>query len=222
MVLTGAARFSFGPVDAYYWRLMWPLYAYVHIVVSPNDSSFMSPTRTYIFCIRPYNDDNQLSILLSLLSVKESCLILLQTIPGSIDIDLFKADLLKSFEAIVSVHDLHIWQLSHDKYVSTVHITFQTPNVSHIFRCSIRYAASYEPMSLCVAISLCKSFALWHPFICLAGLQWTGRWVHHYSIAGVIKISNKVATRPFFATRLAFYLRPDRHRFIIRLDASIP
>lgn len=63
--------------------------------------------------------------------VKESCLILLQTIPGSIDIDLFKADLLRNFESIVSVHDLHIWQLTASKYVSTVHITFQTPSVSY-------------------------------------------------------------------------------------------
>lgn len=62
--------------------------------------------------------------------MKESCLILLQTIPGSIDIELFKADLLKSFSDIVSVHDLHIWQLTSSKYVSTVHILFQNPNVS--------------------------------------------------------------------------------------------
>lgn len=62
--------------------------------------------------------------------MKESCLILLQTIPGSIDIDLFKADLLKSFKDIVNVHDLHIWQLSANKYVSTVHILFHDPNVS--------------------------------------------------------------------------------------------
>ena len=63
-------------------------------------------------------------------SVKEACLILLQTIPNTIDIELFKADLLKSFDDIVNVHDLHIWQLTASKYVSTVHIIFQNPNVS--------------------------------------------------------------------------------------------
>lgn len=65
------------------------------------------------------------------LIVKESCLILLQTIPASIDIELFKADLLKTFDDIVSVHDLHIWQLTSSKYVSTVHILFNNPNVSN-------------------------------------------------------------------------------------------
>lgn len=62
--------------------------------------------------------------------MKESCLILLQTIPATIDIELFKADLLKTFDDIVSVHDLHIWQLTSSKYVSTVHILFHNPNVS--------------------------------------------------------------------------------------------
>lgn len=65
--------------------------------------------------------------------MKESCLILLQTIPGTIDIEIFKADLLKTFDDIVSVHDLHIWQLTASKYVSTVHILFQDPIVSTIY-----------------------------------------------------------------------------------------
>lgn len=64
------------------------------------------------------------------LIVKESCLILLQTIPASIDIEVFKADLLKTFDDIVSVHDLHIWQMTSEKYVSTVHILFHNPIVS--------------------------------------------------------------------------------------------
>lgn len=64
------------------------------------------------------------------LIVKESCLILLQTIPASIDIEVFKADLLKTFVDIVSVHDLHIWQMTTEKYVSTVHILFHNPIVS--------------------------------------------------------------------------------------------
>lgn len=63
-------------------------------------------------------------------TVKESCLILLQTIPASIDIEVFKADLLKTFDDIVSVHDLHIWQMTSSKYVSTVHILFHNPMVS--------------------------------------------------------------------------------------------
>lgn len=62
--------------------------------------------------------------------MKESCLILLQTIPDTIDIEQFKTDLMKSFTEIVSVHDLHIWQLTASKCVSTAHIIFKNPNVS--------------------------------------------------------------------------------------------
>lgn len=71
-------------------------------------------------------------LFICILTVKESCLILLQTIPASIDIEVFKADLLKTFDDIVSVHDLHIWQMTSSKYVSTIHIHFHNPMVSFI------------------------------------------------------------------------------------------
>lgn len=61
--------------------------------------------------------------------MKESCLILLQTIPGSIDIGIFERQLVTKFPEIISYHDLHIWQLSAHKYVSTVHIKFQNPKL---------------------------------------------------------------------------------------------
>lgn len=57
--------------------------------------------------------------------MKEAGLILLQTIPATIDIDVFKTDLLKSFTEIMNVHDLHVWQLTGSKYVSTAHIIFE-------------------------------------------------------------------------------------------------
>lgn len=63
------------------------------------------------------------------LSVRESCLILLQTIPDSIDMEIFERTLVSKFPEILSYHDLHIWQLSANKYVSTVHITFQSPKL---------------------------------------------------------------------------------------------
>uniref|UniRef100_U5EQ60 Putative integral to membrane n=1 Tax=Corethrella appendiculata TaxID=1370023 RepID=U5EQ60_9DIPT len=63
--------------------------------------------------------------------MKESGFILLQTIPDTIDIESFKKTLLESFKEIINVHDLHIWQLSASKYVSTAHIIFQNPNVYH-------------------------------------------------------------------------------------------
>lgn len=60
-------------------------------------------------------------------------MILLQTIPDTIDIEIFERTMLKTFPDIVSVHDLHIWQLSSNKYVSTAHVIFENPKVR---RCS--------------------------------------------------------------------------------------
>lgn len=42
-------------------------------------------------------------------SGKECCHILLQTIPGHIDVEEFQARFLQEFPAIVNVHHLHIW-----------------------------------------------------------------------------------------------------------------
>lgn len=61
--------------------------------------------------------------------MKEAGLILLQTIPETIDIEIFKSNLMKKFVEINGVHDLHIWQLTRSKYVSTVHVIFQDPDV---------------------------------------------------------------------------------------------
>ncbi|XP_039295298.1 zinc homeostasis factor 1 [Nilaparvata lugens] len=60
--------------------------------------------------------------------MKESCLILLQTIPDHINIDSLESELLLKFKDIVNVHDFHVWQLTLDKTFSTVHIIFQNPH----------------------------------------------------------------------------------------------
>lgn len=61
--------------------------------------------------------------------MKESCLILLQTIPDTINIESFQSELVKQFPDIVNVHDFHIWQLTANKIISTVHIIFKNPKV---------------------------------------------------------------------------------------------
>ncbi|KAI8036805.1 hypothetical protein M5D96_010606 [Drosophila gunungcola] len=61
--------------------------------------------------------------------LKESCLILLQTIPGSIDLEIFERTLVIKFPEIISYHDLHIWQLAAHRYVATIHIQFQNPKL---------------------------------------------------------------------------------------------
>ncbi|CAH0560222.1 unnamed protein product [Brassicogethes aeneus] len=71
---------------------------------------------------------------LSILSypyMKESCFILLQTIPDTIDIEYLKQELLNHFPEILNVHDFHVWQLTASKIISTVHIIFQNPKVYH-------------------------------------------------------------------------------------------
>ncbi|XP_020278232.1 zinc transporter 1 isoform X2 [Pseudomyrmex gracilis] len=61
--------------------------------------------------------------------MKESGLILLQTIPNHINIDSLKRELLEAFPGIVNVHDLHVWQLAGEKIISTAHIIFLDPIV---------------------------------------------------------------------------------------------
>uniref|UniRef100_A0A182W9J4 Cation efflux protein cytoplasmic domain-containing protein n=1 Tax=Anopheles minimus TaxID=112268 RepID=A0A182W9J4_9DIPT len=84
-------------------------------------AKFVDPALSIVSCI--------ILLTLSYPYMKESGMILLQTIPDTIDIEIFKKTLLDGFRDIVSVHDLHIWQLSGNQYVSTVHIIFDNPKV---------------------------------------------------------------------------------------------
>uniref|UniRef100_A0A182QIP2 Cation efflux protein cytoplasmic domain-containing protein n=1 Tax=Anopheles farauti TaxID=69004 RepID=A0A182QIP2_9DIPT len=84
-------------------------------------AKFVDPALSIVSCI--------ILLTLSYPYMKESGMILLQTIPDTIDIEIFKKTLLDGFQDIVSVHDLHIWQLSGNQYVSTVHIIFDNPKV---------------------------------------------------------------------------------------------
>lgn len=102
-------------------------------IVSSEKFNILPMNRAFILATPKKNESiwfQHIFFLLFLSPVKESCLILLQTIPDSIDIEVFKADLLKRFDDIVSVHDLHIWQMTSSKYVSTVHILFHNPQVN--------------------------------------------------------------------------------------------
>jgi hypothetical protein len=61
--------------------------------------------------------------------VKEAARVLLQTIPDTIDIEDFQKRILNKFPQLESIHDLHIWQLTRQNYVSTAHIIFNDPSV---------------------------------------------------------------------------------------------
>ncbi|XP_062561648.1 uncharacterized protein LOC134225506 isoform X2 [Armigeres subalbatus] len=94
----------------------------VHYTNEDEDTSkFVDPLCSIMSCV--------VLMTLSYPYMKESGMILLQTIPNTIDIDIFEQSLLKTFPHVVSVHDLHIWQLSGEKYVATAHIIFQDPKV---------------------------------------------------------------------------------------------
>ncbi|XP_053967314.1 proton-coupled zinc antiporter SLC30A1 isoform X2 [Anastrepha ludens] len=84
-------------------------------------AKFIDPVLSIFSCV--------LLVSLSYPYMKQSCLILLQTIPGSIDMEDFERTMVTQFPEIVSYHDLHIWQLSAHKSVATVHIMFENPQL---------------------------------------------------------------------------------------------
>jgi len=49
--------------------------------------------------------------------------------PDHMNIDVICEDLMKTFPDIVNVHELHIWQLTEVKIISTAHIIFLNPQV---------------------------------------------------------------------------------------------
>lgn len=61
---------------------------------------------------------------------KESCLILLQTIPAKLNIEEVKSGLFAQFPTILNVHDMHIWCLVPGNVVATLHVIFKTEQVT--------------------------------------------------------------------------------------------
>jgi len=54
--------------------------------------------------------------------LKESALILLQTVPTHIQVDELERRLLAQVEGVVSVHEFHVWQLAGEKIIATAHL----------------------------------------------------------------------------------------------------
>jgi len=57
--------------------------------------------------------------------VKESCLILLQTIPGNVEVSLLKKFLLQKFPGILALHEFHTWTFTPGTLVLTGHIMYK-------------------------------------------------------------------------------------------------
>lgn len=64
--------------------------------------------------------------------VKESCYILLQTIPNHINVDSLCKELMNHFPTILNIHDLHVWEFTRRKTFLTAHIIFMNPQVCEI------------------------------------------------------------------------------------------
>lgn len=52
----------------------------------------------------------------------ESALILLQTVPTHIDVDVLQKKLLERIDGILDVHDFHVWQLTGDRIIASAHV----------------------------------------------------------------------------------------------------
>ncbi|RWS11344.1 zinc transporter 1-like protein [Dinothrombium tinctorium] len=66
------------------------------------------------------------SVLLILIStwtlLRNSSLILLQTMPSHIDVELLKNEIKQKIPQVLEIHELHIWQLTGDTFIATAHI----------------------------------------------------------------------------------------------------
>ncbi|KAH7711608.1 zinc transporter 1 [Aphelenchoides avenae] len=63
--------------------------------------------------------------------IKETAMILLETTPKDINIDAVTQDLLK-IDGISTVHELHVWRLTEDKTIASVHVIFRHKNSDYI------------------------------------------------------------------------------------------
>ncbi|VEN38094.1 unnamed protein product [Callosobruchus maculatus] len=73
--------------------------------------------------------DPALSIVLVLLILhsvwpllRDSALILLQTVPTHIQVDAIQTRLLENVEGVLAVHEFHVWQLAGDRIIASAHI----------------------------------------------------------------------------------------------------
>ncbi|XP_065159874.1 proton-coupled zinc antiporter SLC30A1 isoform X2 [Atheta coriaria] len=76
-----------------------------------------------------YYIDPALSVLLVMLILhsvwpllRDSGLILLQTVPTHIQVDAIKGRLLAKVDGVLAVHEFHVWQLAGDKIIASAHI----------------------------------------------------------------------------------------------------
>ena len=85
-------------------------------------------------------------VLLSFLvfpEVKQSGLILLQSLPSYIDIERLKRKLTKRFPMIFEIHEFHIWSLNTQKVIATCHI-----KLNHHFQSNEQFKEFFQDLQL--------------------------------------------------------------------------
>lgn len=56
--------------------------------------------------------------------LRESALILLQTVPTHIEVDAIQQRLLEKVDGVLAVHEFHVWQLAGDRIIASAHIRY--------------------------------------------------------------------------------------------------
>jgi len=57
-----------------------------------------------------------------IITVTESAMILLQTVPTHIQVDELHKRLIEEVDGVLAIHEFHIWQLAGDRIIASAHI----------------------------------------------------------------------------------------------------
>ncbi|XP_055322656.1 uncharacterized protein LOC129578328 [Sitodiplosis mosellana] len=106
--------------------------AFLHVLSDALGSIIVVISALVVWCTEwryRYFMDPALSILLVILILssvwpllRESALILLQTVPTHIQVDAIQRRLLEKVDGVLAVHEFHVWQLAGDRIIASAHI----------------------------------------------------------------------------------------------------
>lgn len=106
--------------------------AYLHVLSDALGSVIVMISAAFIYYTDyswKYYCDPALSIVLVILILRsvwpllrESALILLQTVPTHIEVDAIQRRLLAQVDGVIEVHEFHVWQLAGDRIIASAHI----------------------------------------------------------------------------------------------------
>ncbi|KAL9595107.1 MAG: hypothetical protein Q9219_006650 [cf. Caloplaca sp. 3 TL-2023] len=94
--------------------------------------------------------------------IRSSGSILLQSAPVDVDLEDIKHDL-ELINGVVSVHELHVWRLSHDKSVATAHVVVKGTDMADFMKIAearLHVVVWYVWLSLTVTILAVRAFHL--------------------------------------------------------------